>query len=70
MLSLVQAKGAHSKREAGMRELGMCHVVLFVQNIFYPLLQGPSLVPLYWKSEFPTARMSVLATWFVLANGM
>lgn len=70
MLGLVQAKEAHSGTEAGMRELGMCHVVLFVQNIFCHLLQGPSLAPLYWKSVFPTARMSILATWFVLAKGM
>ena len=70
MLGLVQAKEARSETGAGMRESGMCQVVLFVQNIFCPLLQGPSLAPLYWKSEFPTARMSILATWFALANGL
>lgn len=47
MLGLVQAKEAHSETEASMRELGMCHVVLFDQNIFCRLLQGPALAPLY-----------------------
>ena len=42
MSGLVQPKEAHPERGAGMRELGICQTVLFVQNILCPPLQGSS----------------------------
>lgn len=50
--ALCRPRKPRSETEARHENPGMCQVVLFVQNIFCPLLQGPSLAPLYWKVNF------------------